>query len=288
MRPKRYARRFILGIGIFTAVSLFSAATRAAVTHTGMFGLWGWGNMGDALQLVHSAGFELAVIGAKELDLANQYKVKGIVALGLQKDSFNDSQKWQAALSRVKTTVAQYKDHPAVFAWYPVDEPDYQQIPVAKIRELRAAIKSVDPVHPLFTTVTAPDKWYGYLPFFDIVSIDRYLQVNSLGIREKPDVVTKAIRKLKGDCSKLKIRNSVWITLGAFQETGKDSSYVSPWATPTPDEFNQMLDFSVKEGVSGILVYTLARKTANLVDWKLPVDDPPLWGAVKNVPVKAP
>ncbi len=60
-----------------------------------------------------------------------------------------------ACLDYISAKVTQHKDHPALLAWSPVDEPDHSHIPpfyapVEWILGVKKAIREADPNHPIF------------------------------------------------------------------------------------------------------------------------------------------
>lgn len=254
-----------------------------------MFGLWAWGDWGDALKIVKDNGFDIAV-GANSktvLDKAHALGLKCIVDFGLTKETAEDKKKWQNYLNDLSTKVTELKDHPAVFAWYFVDEPDWQNIPIKKIEQIVNLIKSIDKTKPIFTVLTIPDRWNAYLPYFDIISIDPYLQNKSDGNYEKPEKVREWIKKLRYDLNKLDIKKPLWVVLGAFEMKFKTAfQHKTPlFKKPTPEEFNEMVKIAISEKVEGILVYTLSfRDIPQYKDWRLPEDDTALWEAVRNIP----
>lgn len=257
--------------------------------YTGIFGLWAWGDWGTALKIVKDNGFDIAV-GANSktiLDQAHALRLKCIVDFGLTKEIAEDKKKWQNFLNDLSTKVTELKDHPAVFAWYFVDEPDWQNIPAKKIEQIVNLIKSIDKTKPIFTVLTKPDRWSLYLPYFDIISIDPYLQNKSDGNHEKPEKVREWIKKLRNDLYKLDIKKPLWVVLGAFEAKFKTPHQLKTpiFKKPTPEEFNEMVKIAISEKVDGILVYTLSfRDIPQYKDWRLPEDDKALWEAVRNIP----
>lgn len=254
-------------------------AQAAGQIYTGMFGLWAYDSVDAALQLMKENGFQLAILNTYHLDKAQQYGLKGIVAFSLTKDQVSDDNKWQDFLNTLKSSITQYKNHPAVFAWYPVDEPELQGIPIDKIKTIRNLIKSIDQNHPIFTVMNSPDKWYSYLPHFDIIAEDKYIDIST----NTPEVVRVSMKRLKDDLRRLNMNKPVWAVIGALDMKNRTGS--SSYHKPTPQEFNQMVDIAMQEGAAGILVYTLAFKgDSTFLDWNLPKDDPLLWEAVRKTP----
>jgi endo-1,4-beta-mannosidase len=254
-------------------------AQMAKQIYTGMFGAWAYDSADAAFQLMKNNGFQLAVVNTYHLDKAQQYGLKGIVAFSLTKDMAADDAKWQEFLNTLKSSISQYKNHPAVFAWYPVDEPELQGIPIDKIKTVKNLIKSIDQNHPIFTVMNKPELWVKYLPYFDIIAEDKYLDYAT----NTPEVVRESIKRLKADLKSLNMNKPVWAVIGALDLRKKVGP--SSYHKPTPEEFNKMVDIALQEGAAGILVYTLAFKNFPLFsDWNLPKDDPVLWETVRKLP----
>lgn len=257
-------------------------------TYTGIFGLWAWGNWDNALQIVKDNHFDIAVgvSGKTVLDKANALGIRCIVDYDVQKEMVTDDVKWQAYLKGLKAKILELRDHPAVFAWHIADEPDWNKIPVEKIKIITDLIRSLDKTRPIITVLTMPDQWNQYLPYFDIIAIDPYLKKRHDGSFEKPQKVREWILKMRSDLNKTNLRKPLWVVLGAFEERSKDPLlYKTPFKKPTPEEFNEMVKIALDEKVNGILIWTLSFKDfPRLKDWRLPEDDPLLWETVRSVP----
>lgn len=271
-------------IFVFGLFVNFSSAAHAEEIYTGMYGAWAWENPDEATRILSDNKFRIVVGSANKssLDRAQQKGLQVIVGFGLTKPMAQDESKWQTYLNKIKTDVTAMKGHPGLFAWYPVDEPDWQNIPPVKIKEVTALIRSIDKATPIFCVFGRPATWHLYMPYFDIIAIEPYLT---------PGATTEKVRsslvKVKNDLKKLKIHKPVWIVLGAFAQTPVNPIDKPSFIKPTPAQFDQMLDFSLKEGVSGVLIYTLAfPPTAKYQGWNLVKDDPLLWEEVRKVPGK--
>lgn len=255
----------------------------AARVHTGMYGLSAWGNIDEALDIVKKANIELVVLGPfkPHLDKAAERGLKAIVFFALTDETVHDEKKWQDFLKDLRDKITEFKDHPAVFAWYVVDEPDGRRMPLEKIKAIRSVVRSADKKTPMLTILNSPGRWGEYLPYFDIICIDPYLRKKLFGGYEKPEVVKVWLRKIKEELKTQNMDKPVWAVLGAFDTVPKDLSKESRYKKPTPEEFKEMIDVAVNEGVEGILVYTFAfRGAPKYFDWKLPKNDPILWQAV--------
>ena len=265
-------------------ILVMSSNVYAKQKYSGIYGLWALDDWNAGLQLLSDNKFNVTVDATDipKLDKALSKGIKCIVPFGLTNDIAQNDTKWKQFLQDTKALILKMKDHPAVIAWYPVDEADGQGIPVSRIKELTQFIRSLDK-KPIFTVFDTPSKWGKYLPYFDIVCVDPYLRRNS-GVYDSPNVVSVWLKKIKLDMAKFKLHKPIWVALGAFSMQPPDGS-TPRYKKPTPDEFNQMLNYSLAEGVEGILVYTIALKaTSSFQKWNLPTDDPDLWRAVIQIP----
>jgi hypothetical protein len=77
-------------------------------------------------------------------------------------------------LKNIEATVRALKDHPALFMWDLIDEPDLRGIPVAEVKAAYDLIKSVDPNHPVQTNLCNPELFKNYAETSDTASYDRY------------------------------------------------------------------------------------------------------------------
>lgn len=259
--------------------------------HTGLFGLWAYSPWDEGLKLIKDNGFNIVIVeGNKDrIEKIRKQGLHGIVAIGLSKKTTQDSVQWKNYLKGVEKTVLQVKDNPAVFAWYPVDEPDGQDIPVVKIQEVIKLIKSLDPNRPIFTVFNTPEKWESYLPYFDIICVDPYLVKKGI-TTGKPDTIDKVrdwLRNIKGDLKKMKEKKQVWVVLHGFECIPRVPKVKDWYQIVTPAQFNNMINIALGEDVDGILVYTLAFiNSPDYNDWNIQVNDPKLWDAVRNLPRK--
>lgn len=279
----REFRILFLSFGIFLTLVLTAEAQQGKV-YTGMFGLYGWPNYTEKLNQVKSNNFDMAVIGLADwmIDGAQSQGLKSIGDYKFTVEMTKDPDKWNYYVSRVTELVTHFRSNPSIYAWYLVDEPDGQDIPIEKIKFIRQLVKKLDPTRPLFTVLCKPDKWYKYMPYFDIIAVDPYLF-------KKPatdeTIVTQWLRKAKDDMRRLKINKPLWVVLGAFDLKFTAPPYNSSFNKPTPEQFNRMVDLSLAEKVDGILVFTLGVINYPVYfDWDLVKQDPNLWDAVRKVP----
>jgi hypothetical protein len=259
--------------------------------HTGLFGLWAYSHWDEGLKLVKDNGFNIVIVEGNKnrVEKIRKQGLMCIVDFKFSKKTTQDAVQWKEYLKGLERTVLQLKDNPAVFAWYPVDEPDGQDIPIVKIQEVMKLIKSLDPNRPIFTVFNTPDKWESYLPYFDIISVDPYMTKRNPATG-KPDTIEKVrgwLRKIEGDLRKMKEKKPVWVVLHGFEFIPRVPGIKDWYQIVTPAQFNDMVNIALDENVDGILVYTMAAiNNHDYQDWILPVNDPKLWDAVRNLPRK--
>lgn len=283
----------VTALAVLLALALGPGAPLAAQAeqgkvYTGIFGLWAYRPWDEGLALARKNGFDLVVIEASRsrLDQVQAQGLKAIVAFDLFKGTVEDPVQWRGYLDNLRAKVTALKGHPAVLAWYPVDEPDHRGVPEHAVREAVALVRSLDPSRPVFGVLNDPDKWLRYLPIFDIVSVDPYLLVGS---RDTPEKVRTYLRRIRADLAGLKIQKPVWVTVGAFEMIPKseaDRQY-DWYQRVTAAQFDAMADIAIAEGAQGILVFALAhRGDAHYKDWSMPGDSPRLWDAVRRLPAR--
>ena len=259
--------------------------------HTGIFGLWAYSPWDEGLKLIKDNGFDIVIIDGNKnrIEKVRTQGLKCIIDFKFTKKTIQDDVQWKEYLRKLEKIVLQFKDNPAVFAWYPVDEPDGQGIPIAKIQEVIKLIKSLDPSRPIFTVFDAPEKWESYLPYFDIISVDPYLLKRNpaTGKSDTIDKVRDWLRKIRGDLRKMKEEKPVWVVLHGFELIPRIPKVKDWYQIVTPTQFNDMVNIALDENVDGILVYTLAGVGgSDYYDWILPVNDPKLWNTVRMLPRK--
>ena len=74
----------------------------------------------------------------------------------------------------LEAEVAAFRDHPALLAWYISDEPTGAKVPPERLAKTRAAIKAIDPYHPVTVVFMAPNAAKRYADAMDLVMTDIY------------------------------------------------------------------------------------------------------------------
>jgi hypothetical protein len=255
-----------------------------------MYGIWACEDKDQSLKLLADNGFNIVSgVGGKDLlDKAHKYKIQCLVGAETQltEEIANDSYRWEKYLKEITQQVKTLKDHPAVFAWYFVDEPVWGKIPVSKIEEMNGIIRSIDEKHPIYTVLSIPESWQPYLPLFDIVAIDPYLRTDESTLEGQPGIVKNWIQKINNDVNELSgNKPAIWAVLGAFDLKPKNVRVKASFRKPKPQEYEEMLDLAISEQVDGLMIYSIAfTDSEDYEDWYLPSDDPKLWNVVKRTP----
>ena len=266
---------------------LAAEADAPRTVRTGIYNLEVPGGLEENLALARKGGFGLAVIGAfdQQLDMIGAAGMKAVVALWLDAEAAKspDKEKWQDAKAKIKEKVERLKSHPALYAWYVVDEPDGDAFPIAKLAEARDLIRSIDAKTPLLAVFDKPREWAAYFPYFDILCVDPYLRRRRIrGGYETSAVVTEWLKIAKQDMAKLKGKRKLCAVLGAFDIRSRADA-TPGYRKPTPDEFKDMTARSLAEGVDEIYVYAYALGgDEKSLPWLLPKDDPKLWESVQG------
>lgn len=127
-------------ISVFLMLLLLSLpeSTHAREVWTGIYGMVGTYSDDVFMNIVSANGFKIIQTTPDKtiLDKAQNKNLKCLVMFQLDKNIALDDAKWQVWVTNIKTKVSLLKNNPAVFAWYLVDEPDGQNIPVSRIKEI--------------------------------------------------------------------------------------------------------------------------------------------------------
>ncbi|MBI3923899.1 MAG: hypothetical protein HY318_20925 [Armatimonadetes bacterium] len=77
-------------------------------------------------------------------------------------------------LDHLREAIQRFKDHPAVFAWDLIDEPDGADISPERVAEAARLIRELDPNHLVWVNLCRPDRAMDYLESQDLWSFDFY------------------------------------------------------------------------------------------------------------------
>ncbi len=134
--------------------------------------------------------------------------------------------------------INEFKDHPALLAWYVSDEPVGHGFPPESLRDMYDFIRKLDPYHPVTIVFMTPSKAREYANAMDIVMADPY-PVPTYPVTD----VGRVAGRLKKEFS---MEKPVWIVPQAF---GGNESWRRE---PTAAEIRSMTYQALVKGATGI------------------------------------
>jgi hypothetical protein len=145
----------------------------------------------------------------------------------------------------IKRVVTRYRKHPALLAWWMIDEPD-AILPTLKDQWIwgKEQFEALDREHPALGAFCYPEAVEMYSQYTQVALIDCYPLA---GTREKPvgDAMSVANWLERAWARGAK---RIWAVPQAFGETG-------PWRLPTPEEVRLMTYLYLARGSTGYLYY---------------------------------
>ena len=184
----------------------------------------------------------------------------------------------------VRATVELLKDHPMLLAYYPLDEPELNEVPLAKARAAYRLFRKLDPQRPVFTVIARPDEYDRWKATCDILGVDPYPIPHAPPVRvaEYMDRAAASISRLPGQGSEDNQRaasgyRAVWGIPQAFDWDfyREDNALSKPkhLLRPTEAEMRLMTYLEVIHGAKGIIFYCLVgyggyNTIENPVQWK--------------------
>lgn len=266
---------------LFAMAVIHNAIAFAAEPYPfGIYGTWSIKNDNKAFSIVSEKGFNLVEVPPDRnvLDLCNKYRIQAFVSFNLSKETATDKDLLNKFEENMINKVRELKDHPALFGWYIVDEPNLKKIAPDIVIKLYKSLKTVDDVNPVYTYLAYPDTWKNYLNTADIIGISGYLRK-----RENVDVIKKRIDIMKNDLRNKKLHKKIWLVLHGFDYKFKGKE--SPYKSITAKELKETWNIALDEGIDGIMVYTLGSlpRTTPIEPYNLPRDRPDLWEEIDNL-----
>lgn len=166
--------------------------------------------------------------------------------------------------------IARYREHPAVLAWNPGDEPDGQGISPEEMAARAQRFKDQDPMHPTYMTACVPSSYARYAGVADIFAPDPY-PITREGAATRP--VYECISSARSEADKH--GRSVVAILQCF-------AYVTDggWRVPTFEECRNMTYLALLAGAKGIVYYTFADNGFHVLE------HPELWAGMKTLPAE--
>jgi hypothetical protein len=164
-------RRFAALLIPFVAVSLAGCHTPAPPVASAPFypiGLYGVNDTND-FAAVRAAGFNV-ITGPAQAEFLEAARANGLKVLA-RPDTEAGPQFDPAKAGRA---IRHFDAHPALWAWYLVDEPDYNAISPEAVRRAQAGVKAFHPAKPTALVLAGGHSARDYAGLADITMIDRY------------------------------------------------------------------------------------------------------------------
>ena len=141
----------------------------------------------------------------------------------------------------IAALVKRYRQHPALLAWYLVDEPDETKMAPASALAMYELIRELDPYHPVYLVNNRPHTYAAYLGASDILAIDVY-PIPNYPITQVGNYMQRARWTSLG-------QKPVWLIAQAF-------GGVEHWPrSPTAGELRNMIYQGLVGGAKGVLFY---------------------------------
>jgi hypothetical protein len=141
----------------------------------------------------------------------------------------------------IAAMVERYRRHPALLAWYLVDEPADASVDPALLEGIYRQLRQADPYHPVYLVNNRPATYGAYAEASDVLGIDVY-PVPDHPLTRVRDYMRQARWAAQG-------RKPVWLVAQAF-------GGVEHWGRPpTPAELRNMVFQGLVQGAGGLLFY---------------------------------
>ncbi len=140
-------------------------------------------------------------------------------------------------------TVERYRDHPAVLAWNPGDEPTIHGVSPGTMFDRYDRFKQLDPDHLVYTVICNPGEYGRYAAGTDVLAPDPYPVP-----RAPVSTVYQRLKQARLEAEE--VDTTLW---GVLQCFGGYGSWARP---PTARELRAMTYLALLAGVRGIIYYT--------------------------------
>jgi hypothetical protein len=150
-------------------------------------------------------------------------------------------------VSFIKERVAEFKDHPALLAWYINDELPLNMIDRLSAR--RDLMELLDPEHPAWVVLYQYNQVRSYIPSFDIIGTDPY------PISKKPaGMALEWSRVTRDQCFNVR---PMWQVPQVFNWAGyKKGADRDGYRAPVLDEMRTMAWQCIAAGANGLIFYS--------------------------------
>jgi hypothetical protein len=160
--------RFSISLGLLSFLGVLNSGCRHSSSEFYPLGIYSVSTAED-LEIVGEAGFNL-VHGSAHKEFLDAAQARGIRVLAYPHTSAGP--KFNAAAAR--GAVKQFDAHPALWAWYLVDEPDLNAVPPESVRDSHRYLKSLRARKPTALVLYQGARALDYGNIADILMIDRY------------------------------------------------------------------------------------------------------------------
>jgi hypothetical protein len=162
--------------------------------------------------------------------------------------------------------VKEFKDHPAIFAWYLYDEPDYIQLAPEILEKLYQRVKTEDPKHSIAIAFTTKlDLVEPYLKASDIAMFSKY--PCNYNEPEFSGLQDGAFAKITQNAALVAQNQSqFWFILQSFGEDKQGNPAKYRRRLPTAAEQKYMLYSAVLAKADGLFFWTHYRSTQKWID----------------------
>ncbi|MEK7674959.1 MAG: hypothetical protein AAB676_03875 [Verrucomicrobiota bacterium] len=218
------------------------------------------------LQIVREAGFNLVTGSANKayLDAAQALGLKVLASPNTSAGSDFDAE-------AVRRAVLAFDPHPALWAWYLVDEPDLHNIPPETVQSAHRFLKTLPARKPTALVICQGSQALHYANITDITMIDRY-PISWLPLANFSQHVRLARLALGKKKPLIAVIQSFdW---SYYPELLPNEKNLRP---PTFAELRSMTYAALTQGANGIFYYCFADSRWNILD------HPQSWDALLSV-----
>jgi len=165
--------------------------------------------------------------------------------------------------SGIEALVERYRRHPALLAWYLIDEPAETGVSPQYTEAVYERIRALDPYHPIYLVNNRPHLYAAHIDASDILGINVY-PIPNYPITRVRDYMQEAHWTSRG-------RKPVWLVAQAF-------GGVEHWPrAPTPVELRNMVYQGLVQGASGVMFYRYCQEEERHIQ------SPALWREMRTL-----